>query len=696
MARAPRLMILASVGALSLPLAATGAGCSSDPATAPPAAVDAGPAGPPALCKPAAAPAAGWFEDITAKVLPAGGDPDAAPTATSLRSGDLDGDGYPDLIATGGEGFPTRPAVGTGGRRDAAGSRTRNVFMNRPDPKDPTHKARIFVDATEESHLLDTRDGKGGYAFGVASIGDIDNDGDLDVAVGPSDPGAYPRPSDDPAAVMLNDGKGHFTLGPKGTELDKVTGFATATCTLLDFNKDGALDFLPGTFTYPPPNFKPPVLLQGTADGGFVNVAKSMGFPKLCTNPSNGAPSCAPMYGLSACDIDMDGDQDILFASYGREPNQIWRNDGSKFTEIGVSTGLAYDDRQDYSDDESYRCYCQNRPGECVPQPPAPAAGICKGFGLKLCQSGSCIFNGATCAADADCFGDGRGWNPGYSDQPWDLGGNNYSLVCGDIDNDGDMDIFTSTIRHADVGSASDPSELCLNDAPPGSPLTRFRRPGAKATGIDRSAFEVGLNWNEGDLSAVMVDVDNDGLKDIYICSSDYPDDHGWLYRQKADHTFEDATKIGSLGQAESHGITFFDFDRDGDLDVAIGTSTMRVGGHATMKIYENKIGQDQNFLQVQLEGGGAGMTNRSAIGALVKVTAGGVTQMQEIQGGHSSSTTQNELVLTFGLGAACKIDKVEVRWLDATNTVATFTDVQANYRVKLTEGSSQVAYLLK
>ena len=83
-------------------------------------------------------------------------------------------------------------------------------------------------------------------------------------------------------------------------------------------------------------------------------------------------------------------------------------------------------------------------------------------------------------------------------------------------------------------------------------------------------------------------------------------------------------------------------------------------------------------------------------IGALVKVTAGGVTQMQEIQGGHSSSTTQNELVLTFGLGAACKIDKVEVRWLDATNTVATFTDVQANYRVKLTEGSSQVAYLLK
>ena len=144
--------------------------------------------------------------------------------------------------------------------------------MNRPDPSDPTGTKRIFVDATEDSHLLDTRDGKGGYAFGVASLGDVDNDGDLDVVVGPSDAGAGQRLSDDPGAVMLNDGKGRFSLGPAGTGLDKVTGYASATCTLLDYDKDGALDFLPGTFAYPPPNFKPPVLLRGTADGNFVDM----------------------------------------------------------------------------------------------------------------------------------------------------------------------------------------------------------------------------------------------------------------------------------------------------------------------------------------------------------------------------------------------------------------------------------------
>ena len=209
MLSAARIIALASLGLAALPMLGAGSGCGSDVVATVPPAHDAGPSLPPVICRPASSPAPGWFEDITAKVLPAGADAESAPTSTGLRSGDLDGDGYPDLIATGGEGFPARPAVQTGGRRDVAGSRTRNVFMNRPDPKDPTHKARIFVDATEESHLLDTRDGKGGYAFGVASIGDVDNDGDSDVVVGPSDPGAFPRLSDDPAGVMLNDGCVH-------------------------------------------------------------------------------------------------------------------------------------------------------------------------------------------------------------------------------------------------------------------------------------------------------------------------------------------------------------------------------------------------------------------------------------------------------------------------------------------------------
>jgi hypothetical protein len=108
-------LLLCGLGAL--------AGCNSAPA----APADAGPPDltpPPAICKTPPALPGTWFTEVTAEWLPgAGGGPAAGPSASSVRAADLDGDGYPDLITTGGEGFPPRPKVGTGGRRDAAGNR---------------------------------------------------------------------------------------------------------------------------------------------------------------------------------------------------------------------------------------------------------------------------------------------------------------------------------------------------------------------------------------------------------------------------------------------------------------------------------------------------------------------------------------------------------------------------------------------
>ena len=72
------------------------------------------------------------------------------------------------------------------------------------------------------------------------------------------------------------------------------------------------------------------------------------------------------------------------------------------------------------------------------------------------------------------------------SGQPWRLGGNTFSLTCGDLDNDGDMDLMSAEIRHGDTGSASDPSEILLNPTPPGQPPAKFERPGNVKTGIDR------------------------------------------------------------------------------------------------------------------------------------------------------------------------------------------------------------------
>jgi hypothetical protein len=97
--------------------------------------------------------------------------------------------------------------------------------------------------------------------------------------------------------------------------------------------------------------------------------------------------------------------------------------------------------------------------------------------------------------------------------------------------------------------------------------------------------------------------------------------------------------------------------------------------------------------VRVKLVGLGAGHSNVSAIGARVRVTAGGVTQTMEVKGGEGIGQIQNDFVLTFGLGATCDIDQIEVRWPDSAHTTDTFKDVRANYLVTIKEGDTDVAY---
>jgi len=81
-----------------------------------------------------------------------------------------------------------------------------------------------------------------------------------------------------------------------------------------------------------------------------------------------------------------------------------------------------------------------------------------------------------------------------------------------------------------------------------------------------------------------------------------------------------------------------------------------------------------RRLTQIHLEGAGAaGGANRAAIGAVVRVTAGGVTRTREVQGGYGVTGQQHDLDLTIGLGEACTIDDLEVRWPDAARTVEHF-----------------------
>ena len=187
-----------------------------------------------------------------------------------------------------------------------------------------------------------------------------------------------------------------------------------------------------------------------------------------------------------------------------------------------------------------------------------------------------------------------------------------------------------------------------------------------------------------------MFDFDNDGWKDVYIGSTDYPDTRGLLYRQVSQGQFVPVPLDIGIDHPRSHGVAVADFDRDGDLDMVVGHSSGRCDDdcpesfHA--RLYENQM-QDQGsaggYLQLSLTG--INGSNRSAIGARVEIETEEGIQVQEVGGGYGHYGAQNDLSLHFGVGDACEAT-VRIRWPDASLTETEYT-LSVNQRYSIVQG---------
>jgi hypothetical protein len=74
----------------------------------------------------------------------------------------------------------------------------------------------------------------------------------------------------------------------------------------------------------------------------------------------------------------------------------------------------------------------------------------------------------------------------------------------------------------------------------------------------------------------------------------------------------------------------------------------------------------------------------RDAIGSVAYLTAGGVRQRQEVVSG-AVFCSQNDMTLHFGLGAATKVDKLEIKW--SNGSTETFTIPKVDTFVTITQG---------
>jgi len=469
---------------------------------------------------------------------------------------------------------------------------------------------------------------------------------------------------------------------------------------MFDYNNDGLLDILlvnGSSFELldnPSLPRSSSRLFRNNGDGTFTDVTRQSGL----VNEGWGM-------GVATADYDNDGHTDVLITNFGT--NALFHNNGDgTLTDVtrdaaleggNWSTGCAWGD---YDGDGRLDLYVAryvdfNR--KRIPRP--GTANYCQYRGVPV----ACGPQGLPGLPDLFYHNDGGGKFREVSndvgirdtDRAYGLG-----VVWCDFDNDGFPDIFVA------------------NDSIPNY-LWRNRRNGTfEEIGMEAGCAVSGDGRPQSSMGIAVGDYNNDGWMDLLV--THFSEDYSTLYRN-TNGQFDDVTFEAGLGTVAytqlKWGASFVDFDNDGwrDLFVANGHiypqadqagnsyyqrnqlfRNLRNGRFALVDNQEggftesrssrgaafgdldnrgrvwavvNNIDQ-QPFLYKPQGKAGAWVRfklegtkcNRQAVGARVRVVAGGLTQIDEVRSGDSYLSSCDPR-LHFGLGDAASIDRVEIHW---------------------------------
>lgn len=228
---------------------------------------------------------------------------------------------------------------------------------------------------------------------------------------------------------------------------------------------------------------------------------------------------------------------------------------------------------------------------------------------------------------------------------------------------------------------------------------------------LGRLAGIEATDWSWG---ALFFDMDNDGLKDLFVANGIYQDitdldylnfiddpevkariktDTGanyfalidpipvnpipnYAYHNQGNLKFENKAANWGLGTpVHSNGAAYGDLDNDGDLDLVVNNLNV------TADIFRNKTEEllpDNHYLKLDLQGKGG---NTKAVGTKVTLKAGDETLFLEQMPIRGFQSTVDDR-LNFGVGNNTNIDLVTVTWPDGT--VTEMTDVPADQTLKL------------
>ena len=261
-----------------------------------------------------------------------------------------------------------------------------------------------------------------------------------------------------------------------------------------------------------------------------------------------------------------------------------------------------------------------------------------------------------------------------------------FSCWFWDFDNDGRLDLFVNDYSSFGVDSLA--FHLGLNSKNAKHPRL-YRNMGV--TGFRDVSLDVGLAAPIPAMGANFGDVDNDGFLDVYFGTGTMAYSGlipNVMLKNLGGRRFEDITESSRTGHLQKgHGISFADWDCDGDLDLFVVLGGGYPGDQSYNALFQNP-GHGRQWLKVKLKGT---KTNRAAIGAKIHAELkgpDGASRSIYRTVGNNGSFGGNPWVQLIGLGDARSVARLTVTWPDS-HTTQTFENVAAGQSIEITEGSN-------
>ena len=464
-------------------------------------------------------------------------------------------------------------------------------------------------------------------------------------------------------------------------------------------------------------------LYHNNHDGTFTDVTEKAGLAD------------ATGWGQGVCvgDYDNDGWQDLYVTYYGK--NRLYHNEHGVFKLVSEPAGVAGNGKEwgagcafvDYDRDGKLDLFVANYVDFDVTTAPAPGDRpscmwkgtpvMCGPRGLPHHKNilyhnrGDGTFEDVTVKAHIDQtnghFGlgvstldyDNDGWPDIYvacDSTPSILYHNNHDgtftdvavtagaafnedgreqggmgTTVGDYDGDGRLDIFKTNF--------SDDTSTLYHNNPDGtfSDVT--------------TAAGLGLHTKYLGWGTMFFDFDNDSWPDLMLVNghvypevdkfhlgSDYQEPR-ILYRNKGDGTFSDVSAAAGSGittVASSRGLATGDLWNTGQLSAVISNM------NSTPSLLKNEQAYANHWVAFKTVGT---KSNRDGIGARITLKAAKRVLVDEVRSG-SSYYSQNDMRIHFGLGAATKLDSVEIRW--PSGLTERFDNVKVDQFNTVTEGT--------